>query len=108
MRTSSCPPPSKPLVFTRRRFIQASTAAAAFTAASWNRVAGANERVGIGVIGFGLIGRIHTRNFKAQPDAQILAMAETYKPRLEAGAALVGGQVAQYGDFRRLLENKQV
>src|SRR5438477_8373033 len=93
---------------TRRRFIKASAAAAAFTAASWRRVLGANERIGIGIIGFGLIGRIHTRNFKAQTGAQIVGVAETYRPRLEAAAELIGGNVAQYGDFRRLLENKAV
>src|SRR5882672_7150089 len=75
----------------RRRFIKTSAAAAAFTAASWSRVLGANERVGVGVIGFGLMGRIHTRNFKAQPGAQVVAIAETYRPRLAAGAALIGG-----------------
>ncbi|MEK7683905.1 MAG: Gfo/Idh/MocA family oxidoreductase [Verrucomicrobiota bacterium] len=93
---------------TRRRFIKAGAAAAAFTAASWSRVFGANERVGVGVIGFGLIGRIHTRNFKAQPDVQIVGVAETYHPRLEAAAELVGGNVAKHTDFRRLLENKAV
>src|SRR5262245_35310751 len=88
--------------FSRRRFIGTGAAAAAFTAASWNRVAGANERVGIGVIGFGLIGRIHTRNFKSQSDAQIVGIAETYRPRLDAGAEFVGGSANKYGDFRRL------
>ena len=101
--------PVQTRTFTRRRFINTTTtAAAAFTAASWSRVAGANERIGIGVIGFGLIGRIHTRNFKAQPNARIVALAETYRPRLEAGAELIGGEVNKYGDFRRLLENKGV
>jgi len=93
---------------TRRHFIQSSTAAVAFTAASWSRVLGANERVGVGVIGFGLIGRIHTRNFKVQPDVQIVGVAETYRPRLDAAAELIGGNVTKYGDFRRLLENKAV
>ena len=97
----------KPPGLTRRRFIKAGTAAA-LTAASWNRVRGANERVGIGVIGFGLVGRIHTRNFKAQPDAQVVAVAETYRPRMEAAVELVGGHVAQYRDFRKLLEDKSV
>src|SRR5262245_5049104 len=92
----------------RRQFIQTSTAAAAFTAASWSRVFGANERIGVGIIGYGLIGRIHTRNFKAQPDVQIVGVAETYRPRLEAAAELIGGSVAKYGDFRRLLENRAV
>src|SRR6266545_8062035 len=96
--------PRHPL--TRRSFIKAGTAAAALTAASWSRVVGANERVGIGVIGFGLVGRIHTRNLKAQPDAQVVAIAETYRPRAAAAAELVGGQVAQYSDFRRLLDDK--
>jgi len=81
----------------RRRFIKTSAAAAAFTAASWSRVFGANERVGVGMIGFGLIGRIHTRNFKEQSGARIVAVAETYRPRLDAGAELIGGDVAKYG-----------
>ena len=93
---------------TRRSFIKVGTAAAALSAASWNRVLGANERVGIGVIGFGLVGRIHTRNFKAQPDAQVVAVSETYRPRMEAAVELVGGRVAQYPDFRKLLEDKNV
>jgi predicted dehydrogenase len=92
---------------TRRAFVQAG-AAAALTAASWKRAYGANERIGVGVIGFGLIGRIHTRNFKAQPDVQVVAVAETYRPRLEAAAALVGGQVTPYRDFRKLLDSKDV
>jgi predicted dehydrogenase len=98
----------KHCAFSRRRFIQTGTAAAAFTAASWDRVIGANERIGIGVIGFGLIGRIHTRNFKAQPDVQIVGVAETYVPRLDAAAQLIGGDVIKYGDFRQLLDNKHV
>src|SRR5438445_4633408 len=94
-------------VLSRRNFIKTGTAAA-FTAASWSRVFGANERVGIGVIGFGLVGRIHTRNFKAQPDAQVVGVSETFQPRMDAAAELVGGHVAQYRDFRKLLEDKNV
>src|SRR5947207_11095907 len=93
---------------TRRTFIKAGTAAAALSAASWNRVLGANERVGIGVIGFGLVGRIHTRNFKAQPDAQVVAVAETYRPRMEAATELIGDRVAQYQDFGKAAEDRSV
>jgi predicted dehydrogenase len=100
--------PCRRSFLTRRAFIQTSSAAVAWTAASWNRVRGANDRIGVGVIGFGLIGRIHTRNFKAQPDVQILGLAETFKPRLEAGVDLIGSGVTPYADFRRLLENKQI
>ncbi len=94
--------------FTRRQFIKFGATAAAFTAASWNRVVGANERVGIGLIGFGLIGRIHARNFKAQSDAQIRGVAEVYKPRLEAGMDLGGAGCRGYQDFRKMLESKEI
>src|SRR5438445_6776705 len=108
MKQSIQTPRTKPRQgLSRRNFIKTGTAAA-LTAASWNRVLGANERVGIGVIGFGLVGRIHTRNFKAQPDAQVVAVAETYRPRMEAAAQLIGDHVAQYRDFRKLLEDKNV
>ncbi|HUL50992.1 MAG TPA: Gfo/Idh/MocA family oxidoreductase [Candidatus Nitrosotalea sp.] len=92
---------------TRRAFVKAG-AATILTAASWNRVLGANERVGVGIIGFGLVGRIHTRNFKAQPDARIVAVSEVYQPRMEAACELIGGEVARYRDFRKLLEDKNV
>jgi predicted dehydrogenase len=92
----------------RRAFLKTGAAATVLTAASWNRVLGANERVGIGVIGYGLIGRIHTRNFKAQPDAQVVGVAEAFRPRIEAAAELIGGDVKKYGDFRRLLDHKDV
>lgn len=97
-----------PRGLTRRSFVKTTATVAGLSALSATRVLGANERVGIGLIGFGLIGRIHARSFLAQSDAQIVAVAETYQPRLEAGAALAGGNVAQYRDFRRLLEDKNV
>jgi len=91
----------------RRRFLK-SGAVAAFTAASWSRVLGANERIGVGSIGVGLMGRIHLRNLHAQSDARVVAVAETYRPRLDAAAELTGGAATKYGDFRRLLEDKAV
>lgn len=91
----------------RRKFLK-TTAAATFTAASWAQVRGANERIGIGIIGCGLVGRIHTRNFHAQHDARIVAIAEAYSPRLHMAADLVGGDATIYSDFRYLLGNKDV
>ncbi len=45
---------------TRRTFL----GAAALTAASYNRVLGANDRIGVGFIGFGLIGKAAPRGFQ--------------------------------------------
>ena len=95
----------------RREFIKQmaqGTAAISTTAISTTRVLGANERVGVGVIGFGLIGRIHTRSFQALPDAQVVAVAETFQPRLAAAGQLVGSGCQLYHDFRRLLEDRNV
>src|SRR5436190_14697493 len=92
----------------RRKFLKASAAATALSAASWNRVMGANERIGVGLIGSGLIGRSHARNFLAQPDCRIVAVSETFAPRMEAASQFIGGSVQRHTDFRRLLENKAV
>jgi predicted dehydrogenase len=92
----------------RREFVKTTATLASVTALSANRVLGANERVGVGIIGFGLIGRIHTRSFMSHPDVEIVALADTYKPRREAGIALAGGRTQAYADFRKLLEDKNV
>src|SRR5258706_15453133 len=93
---------------TRRNFIKTSAALGVTTALSNSRVLGANERINVGIIGFGLIGRIHTRSFKQQRDASIIGIAETYRPRLDAAADLIGGSITRYSDFRRLLDNKSI
>jgi predicted dehydrogenase len=99
---------NSPQKITRRSFVKSTAAVAGLTALSASRVLGANERVGVGIIGFGLIGRIHTRSFMAQPDVQIVGLSDTYRPRLEAGMALAGGSAKAYPDFRRLLDDKDI
>ena len=49
------------------------------------RVLGANERVGLGFIGFGLIGKRHVLDFKDQPDAQVVGIAEVHSGRRDEG-----------------------
>jgi predicted dehydrogenase len=106
MKTKSHKPFQK---FSRRHFIKTSAALAMTTALSNSRVFGANERINVGIIGYGLIGRIHTRSFKEQSDVQITALADVYKPRREAGAQLIDNPSLQLtNDFRRLLDNKSI
>ena len=95
----------------RRSFIKKSAlagAATAFTAASYAQIAGANERVRMGIIGFGLIGRIHTRSFHGLKESKVVAVSDCYRPRLDACVELVGTDCAKVPDFRRLLERKDV
>ena len=91
---------------TRRAFVKAGAVGLGALAAG--RVLGANERIGVGLIGFGLIGRIHTRSFMEQPDVRIVGVSDVYQPRLDAAAEMVGGNVARHRDFRRLLDSKDV
>ncbi len=92
---------------TRRGFLGGMTA---LTAASYNRVLGANDRVGIGFIGFGLIGKQHIANFKKSfPDVDRVAMCDVYKPRLEEGLKYLESPNAKgYSDFRKMYENKDI
>lgn len=80
----------------------------AMTAASYQRVAGANDRIGIGFIGCGLIGLRHIVDFKKQPDAALVAVSDVYQPRIERGQADCGPGTKGYHDFRKLLDDKDV
>ena len=90
---------------TRRTFLGAT----AFTAASYNRVLGANDRIGVGFIGFGLIGKQHVADFKKFEGVELAGMCDVYKPRLEEGMQYMGNPRAKgYSDFRRMFENKDI
>ena len=90
----------------RRKFVTTTTIG--LTALSASRVFGANERINVGLIGFGLIGRFHLAALKAQPDVQVTAVSDAHQGRLEQGAEMAGGQVAKYRDFRKLIADKNV
>jgi predicted dehydrogenase len=91
----------------RRTFLQGS-AATLLTAATYERVYGANERIGVGFIGYGLIGKRHVLDFKAQSDVDLVAVAEVHRSRLDEATAFIGGSVRGHGDFRKLLDDRDV
>ena len=63
----------------RRDFLYTGTAtAAALSARSYARILGANDRVGLGVIGLGRRGTIVSGGFLADPRVQILAVCDIY------------------------------
>ena len=96
------------VTFSRRSFLQTSATATALTAASYSRVLGANERVGIGVIGYGLIAKTHIATFRKIAEADIVAVSDCHSKRLAEGVEAGGGKAAAYGDFRKLLDDKAV
>lgn len=86
----------------RRLFLSAATAA------SYNRILGANDRVQVGFIGCGVVARRHLQDFKNQKDVDLAAMCDVYRPRFEQAIADFEPRAKGYQDFRRLLENKDI
>jgi len=87
---------------TRRAFLTA------LTAASYRRILGANDRIQIGFIGYGLINLRHVADFRKMADVDCAAICEVYQPRLEAGLAACGPGAKGYADFRKMYENKDI
>lgn len=92
----------------RRTFLQAGVGAVALSAASYARVLGANDRVGVGFIGYGLIGKRHVLDFQEQADVDCVAISDAHRGRLEEGRAQLGPHAKACADFRELLENRAV
>lgn len=69
---------------------------------------GANDRIGIGVIGCGGMGRMDLLDFKKQPDVEIVAVCDVFRPSVEAALKLAGDRATAYGDYRRVLEDRNV
>jgi predicted dehydrogenase len=95
----------------RRSFLSRSaalTGTAALSASSYARVRGAGERIGVGFIGYGLIGKRHVIDFQAQKDVDPVGVAEVHRGRLAEATAFIGGGTKGYHDFRKLLDNKDV
>lgn len=71
------------------------------------KVFGANDRIVMGIIGAGGMGRGHMENFKSQ-GAEWGAVCDVYEFNLEAGLEIAGPQAKAYSDHRKLLERKDI
>jgi predicted dehydrogenase len=93
----------------RRWFVGGLSAAGAssLTARSYSQIVGANERVRVGLLGFGLIGRVHARTFTQLRDVQLAAVSDAYGPRREA-CREYSPDVQRHADFRTLLDDKRI
>jgi predicted dehydrogenase len=92
---------------TRRTFLSAA-GTSALSAAAYARVPRANERVGVGLIGYGLIGKTHVGTFRKVDDVDITAVSDCHRGRLAEGVNAAGGRATAHPDFRRLLDDKAV
>jgi predicted dehydrogenase len=78
------------------------------TAASAARVWGANERIRLGVIGSGGRGQHLMRMANQAGGAEFVAICDAWDVRRREAMQFAGGAVADYGDYRRLLERKDI
>lgn len=106
---------------TRRDFLRSAAAvtAAASLGSAWSARAGGqensspNERIGLGVIGFGPRCTYDLKAMLQFPDVRCIALAEVQAKRREAGKSLVDSHYgnrdcAVHRDFRELLDRKDI
>ena len=93
---------------TRRKFMEQTSVASLsiLTAASAQRILGANDRVRIGFIGVGNRGDQVLDAFVVHPDAQIISIADVYQPYLPFAAHKAGGSPALHKDYRKILDHQ--
>ncbi|MGW8257634.1 MAG: Gfo/Idh/MocA family protein [Thermoguttaceae bacterium] len=97
----------------RRSFLQTTSAVAAtaaWTASSYARVIGANDRIRLGFIGVGSMGTQHLNainSIKKKDNLEAVAVADVWQTRAEAGAKKVGAPHSM-DDYRKLLDIKDI
>ncbi len=74
-------------------------------------ILGANDRIGLGLIGSGNQGPYNLRSFVATGQVDVIALADVYDLPLSnalASLSLPAGKVKAHKDFRNLLEHKDI
>src|SRR3954470_18708683 len=87
----------------RRSFQKQAALAGIATAASYNRVLGANERVRLGFIGLGNRGDQVLDAFLQHKDCQVAGVCDIHEPYLPFAAKKAGGAPKSFSDYRKLL-----
>ncbi len=92
----------------RRDFIKQTTAAVSTTAISSKRIIGANDRVVLGLIGCGGRGMDVAQLMIKAPGTEYGAVCDVYAPNAEQAKKQLNPQASVFGDFRKLLELKDI
>src|SRR5512138_1560467 len=91
----------------RRSFL--TNAALGLAAAGVSSAPAASDQFVVGFIGTGIRANAALiPQFKFNPAFRIAALCDVYKPNLDEAASRVGGKVDTYGDYRRLLDRKDI
>jgi len=103
---------------TRRSFIEKATAAGAAGAAAAyfipagvlgkDATPGANDRIQLGLIGAGGMGRSNLASCAKHPDVEVTGIAEVWKSRRDAAVAKYQRSAKPYADYREMLQRDDV
>ena len=88
----------------RRKFLQTSAMAALASGSAL----GANDTIRLGLIGCGRRGGQIRNSIARHSDCVFTTACDVDQSRLEKAASAIGGDVATYTDYRRVLESKDV
>lgn len=91
-------------VTNRRRFLQASAAAALLS----RPAAAASDTVNMGIIGTGSRGMQVLPRLAQNADCTFIAACDVSETKLAAAVQKIGGKVDTYSDYRRLLERSDI
>jgi predicted dehydrogenase len=104
--------------WSRRRFLNTAAGAGALAlgarhiaaqdAKPGRRILGANDKIVMGIIGAGGMGRGHMENFKDTGGMEWAAVCDVYKPHLEEGLKIAGDKAKGYAEHERILERKDI
>jgi predicted dehydrogenase len=78
------------------------------SAAQWNKVLGANDRLRLGVIGTGNRGGDVMAKFQQTPGVEVVALCDVYDKHLNNALAATGGKAKTYTEYEALLDSKDV
>src|SRR5258707_10048399 len=97
---------------TRRDFSKALAGAAVSMVASAGPIAqsvlGANDRIGVGLIGAGGMGQFNLKDFLKTDQVDVVAIADPFQPNLDRALELTDGKAKGYKDFRAILDHKDI
>ena len=100
----------------RRTFVKGATAGAvgtglAFstqTAAGYSRILGANEKIVVGFVGTGGMGRSNLKDFLKMPEVDVAAVCDVFQGNLDQALKMTDGKATGLKDFRQIIDRKDV
>jgi predicted dehydrogenase len=100
--------------FTRRRFLQTAGAAVALSQSAWARGrVNANDRITIGVVGWGMMGPANTKAFLGESDCQVVAACDLDSKHLQTALDTINGKYGNkdckpYHDYREMIARDDI